>query len=384
MQNTGIVFKPEKRENKGQIDFCFNLLRNTGLLKRISDSIPCIVIILNHQRQIIFFNKNLTQSLDNSDYDMILGRRIGEVFNCIHSTETEDGCGSTVFCKECGADKAITEIDNLSEESCYECRINTIDNNSYDFKVWVTPYYFAKGRYTFVSLEDISDQKRKEVLERTFFHDINNLLMLITSYSELLNDPDDSEFRPVYSKTIHNASLRLSEEISAHKKLLLAEKGKLDITISELHSLVLLRQITSLYNSDDINNGVRIRISEDSQNFSIFTEKSLLQRVLINMTKNAIEASSRGDSVTIKCTIDGDNAVFTVHNETFISPVNQLQIFKRSFSTKGKGRGIGTYSIKLFGEKYLDGEVKFDSSKENGTTFYITIPLMHKKAALLL
>lgn len=33
----------------------------------------------------------------------------------------------------------------------------------------------------------------------------------------------------------------------------------------------------------------------------------------------------------------------------------QLQIFNRSFSTKGKGRGTGTYSMKLLTKRYLKG-----------------------------
>jgi sensor histidine kinase regulating citrate/malate metabolism len=48
-------------------------------------------------------------------------------------------------------------------------------------------------------------------------------------------------------------------------------------------------------------------------------------------------------------------------------------MFKRSFTTKGIGRGLGTYSMKLLGEKYLKGKVGFESSKQNGTTFYIEI-----------
>jgi sensor histidine kinase regulating citrate/malate metabolism len=50
-----------------------------------------------------------------------------------------------------------------------------------------------------------------------------------------------------------------------------------------------------------------------------------------------------------------------------------MQLFQRSFSTKGTGRGIGTYSMKLFGEKYLEGRVDFESTRENGTTFFIEI-----------
>ncbi|MFA7348153.1 MAG: ATP-binding protein, partial [Desulfurivibrionaceae bacterium] len=52
----------------------------------------------------------------------------------------------------------------------------------------------------------------------------------------------------------------------------------------------------------------------------------------------------------------------------------QLQIFQRSFSTKGTGRGLGTYSIKLLGERYLKGRVSFTSTPEKGTTFRFRCP----------
>jgi sensor histidine kinase regulating citrate/malate metabolism len=52
----------------------------------------------------------------------------------------------------------------------------------------------------------------------------------------------------------------------------------------------------------------------------------------------------------------------------------KLQVFKRSFSTKGKGRGLGTYSIKLLTEKFLKGKVYFISEENFGTEFTIEIP----------
>jgi sensor histidine kinase regulating citrate/malate metabolism len=52
-----------------------------------------------------------------------------------------------------------------------------------------------------------------------------------------------------------------------------------------------------------------------------------------------------------------------------------LRIFQRSFSTKAKkGRGIGTYSMKLFGERYLGGKVGFETNEEKGTMFFIELP----------
>ena len=54
----------------------------------------------------------------------------------------------------------------------------------------------------------------------------------------------------------------------------------------------------------------------------------------------------------------------------------QLQIFKRSFTTKGLGRGLGTYSVKLLTKKYLKGQVGFTTSPADGTTFHVTLPLV--------
>lgn len=73
--------------------------------------------------------------------------------------------------------------------------------------------------------------------------------------------------------------------------------------------------------------------------------------------------------------VEDGATVFRVHNEGEIPAEVATQIFQRSFSTKAQaGRGIGTYSMKLFGERYLGGQVDFRSSAEDGTVFYIRLP----------
>ncbi|MHC4874743.1 MAG: ATP-binding protein [Planctomycetota bacterium] len=54
----------------------------------------------------------------------------------------------------------------------------------------------------------------------------------------------------------------------------------------------------------------------------------------------------------------------------------KLRVFQRNFSTKAdNGRGLGTFSMKLFGEKFLGGSVTFVSTEEEGTVFKLTLPL---------
>jgi sensor histidine kinase regulating citrate/malate metabolism len=91
------------------------------------------------------------------------------------------------------------------------------------------------------------------------------------------------------------------------------------------------------------------------------------------MLKNAIEATERNGNVNIGCLNDEDTITFWVKNSAFIPRDSQLQIFNRSFSTKGLDRGLGTYSMKLLTEKYLKGKISFTSDKENGTIFRIQL-----------
>jgi signal transduction histidine kinase len=53
----------------------------------------------------------------------------------------------------------------------------------------------------------------------------------------------------------------------------------------------------------------------------------------------------------------------------------RAHVFQRSFSTKGTGRGLGTYSIKLLTERYLGGRVWFESAEGQGTTFHVELDI---------
>jgi sensor histidine kinase regulating citrate/malate metabolism len=64
---------------------------------------------------------------------------------------------------------------------------------------------------------------------------------------------------------------------------------------------------------------------------------------------------------------------FRVKNVGVMPHDVQMQIFQRSFSTKGRGRGIGTYSIRLLTENYLKGKVSFTSNEVEGTVFSVEL-----------
>ena len=94
------------------------------------------------------------------------------------------------------------------------------------------------------------------------------------------------------------------------------------------------------------------------------------------MLTNAFEATETGGEVRLWFELDEEWCGFCVWNEKCIPDEIRLRIFQRNFSTKqGTGRGLGTYSMKLFGEQFLKGKVDFETSPQKGTVFRLTLPL---------
>lgn len=134
-------------------------------------------------------------------------------------------------------------------------------------------------------------------------------------------------------------------------------------------------RIADTYNQTDLFDSHLIQISNNSENIIFECDETLLGRVLGNMLKNAMEASSKGDSIILETRMNNGMVNFTVHNSSYIPNEIQLQLFNRSVSTKGAGRGLGLYSMKYLTENYLNGKISFTSSKAEGTTFTVSYPL---------
>ncbi|NBC17033.1 MAG: GHKL domain-containing protein [Bacteroidetes bacterium] len=365
-------FAPAERAASEQIQAQRRHFADVPLLTELLDAIPTFFLVLNEQRQTVFANKAVRDVLDAPEDDL-LGARPGDLFGCTHATTSPGGCGTTTFCRYCGAVQAILSA-LRGEETVQECRIRQEDDGALDFRVWATPISVNDALFTAVAFQDISHEKRRRALERTFFHDVLNTAGGLRGVIDVLDEVDGPLFEEFVTMAQHSADALVSE-INAQRTLTAAENGDLQARPEVVISTSVLRSVQEIYERHPVARDRTLRLAPDMA-YAVFTsDPALLRRVLGNLAKNGLEATEAGAVVTMGCSTDDDEITFWVHNPGHMPEKVQRQLFQRSFSTKGDGRGLGTYSIKLLTEQYLGGQVDFTSTPADGTTFTITLPI---------
>ena len=359
------------------------------------DAMPSMAVVLNADRQIVLMNLAFREFLGTGDPEVevvdqrrevfealitsALGKRPGEAVGCIHSKETEGGCGTTKFCRNCGAARAIVNSQKWHGLDVQECRL-TIGNGdrvetSVDFRIWAQSLDVEGEWFTVFSLIDISHEKRREALERIFYHDVMNTASGVRGLSELLAQGQLPELDCREAAAIMSQSAeQLVEEIDAQRALSAAESGDLEVTPRVVRSLEIIRRVLNVMRTANAGRGRELHVESTTQPFEFTSDPVLLRRVLVNLVKNALEAVPVGGVVTVGARREADAVVFTVHNATVMPADVQLQVFQRSYSTKGAGRGLGTYSIRLLTRHYLAGQVSFVSNDAEGTVFTVRLP----------
>jgi len=370
-------FAPPERAGQTAVRRQYKKLSEVQVLSSVLSAVPEFVAVLNKNRQVVYANSALVRFLKTESALPLCGHRPGELFNCIHSSEMENGCGTSVSCRDCGAVQAILETQSTNTSRSRECTIVARDKDkelTYNFRIITTPFLIEGEQFVLFSLNDIGEQKRKGALERIFFHDILNTASSLKVYIELIRRSSSAGTSLQFVEDLEGITDSLIEEIQSQKMLVSAENGTLEVQKNLISSGELTDHVVKLFVHDELAEGKNIEIAPFSESLSFISDEAILRRVLVNAMKNALEAAEGGSTVTIGFGGSGSAIEFFIHNEGTIDETVQSNIFKRYYSTKGGNRGLGTYSMKLLTEQYLGGQVTFTSGADEGTTFTFAVP----------
>ncbi|MFC1883421.1 PAS domain S-box protein [Thermodesulfobacteriota bacterium] len=186
------------------------------------------------------------------------------------------------------------------------------------------------------------------------------------------------------AEMIQDLSERMLGFIDRARDLFQMEEGTYRLNPSEVNILGIIRRIKKTLG--DIASAKQIAFSFTlfgqetnlKDEYIILGEEALLEIMLANLIKNAIEASPQGGPISISITTDSSKCqtfhLIDIHNVGTI-PMDIRERFFEPYTTSGKksGTGLGTHSALLVVRAHK-GDINFTTSKKEGTHLLVRLP----------
>lgn len=108
-----------------------------------------------------------------------------------------------------------------------------------------------------------------------------------------------------------------------------------------------------------------------------------IQQVLVNLVKNAMQAMTKGGTLTLQTGEGADGVWVSVADTGGGIPQERInRIFEPFYTTKEKGTGLGLMIVQRIVRAHA-GRIELESQAGRGTTFRIWLPLHERKPRLL-
>ena len=300
---------------------------------QVLNSVLNYVFILNPQRQIVFASRNWRKLLPGKTPQDLLGGRPGEVLGCVHSAETAGGCGTSRFCEECGAVKAILAslAGQQSVNECHLTRVVDCREQAVDLLVYGNPFPVHDETFCLLTVLDISHENRRRALERIFFHDVLNSAGGLEGLAGMLQESAPEALQEdlmLLQDGLHD----LHDQVQTQKDLAAAEDHELIAMPAALDPGTLLRDVIGLYQKHLVARNRHLRLAAGLATAELKSDGILLKRILGNLIKNALEAARPEQTVTAgsEDTGDGDSVLGAqsgLHAQTGATPGVQPVVF---------------------------------------------------------
>ncbi|MEH6949268.1 HAMP domain-containing sensor histidine kinase [Bacillus sp. JJ634] len=203
-------------------------------------------------------------------------------------------------------------------------------------------------------------------------HEIRNPLTVVKGFLQLYSEKDcpvNKDIRETFTLMIDE--LNTAEEvISQFLTIAKPDKDK-KLEIVNVHNV--LQSVTDLLKSYGLlrDNKIDLQVSEDCY---ICANNIEYKQLMINIIKNALEASKIGDSVIVKAKSKNQFVEMKVIDYGDGMSEEEIKSLGTPFySLKSNGTGLGLMICCHIIEKY-NGSIDFQSSKGQGTTVTICFP----------
>jgi len=201
-------------------------------------------------------------------------------------------------------------------------------------------------------------------------HDLRNPLTSIAGAAYLLKTTLGSKMDDKTRESLEliEKNVRDSDKIV---KDLLEYSGEIQLELTVTNPKSLAEEALSIFN---IPENVRvIDLSKNEPGITVDVEK--MQRVFVNLIKNAVEAMPEGGTLSISSRkTNGDVEVSFADTGIGMTKEDVEKAFGPFFTTKAKGLGLGLAISKRIVEKH-GGSILVESTPGKGSTFTVRLPI---------
>ncbi|MBP3536891.1 MAG: GHKL domain-containing protein [Muribaculaceae bacterium] len=321
-------------------------MEQDSFLSRLIEESPMGVMILNFDDKVSLVNNSMLRYLGMSREEEALGHAFGDLHSDMAAKMAEVPLGESV----------ILRRGDVRRYRCYH--LSFIQTG------------FRRRFYLLESLTEEVMKAEKEAYEkviRIISHEVNNTMGGVKSVLGMLHDSsDDNDVREVIQSCDDRCAMMCSF-ISAYADVVRVPEpvlSKVNLAEALAAMLPFLRNMAG--------NDIEISASFDEK-LTVDIDTTLIQQVVVNIVKNAVESIDGHGHIYISARRDGRNVRLEIANDG--QPITDevaQKLFSPFFTTKKEGRGLG---LTLIGEILRRHNAAFSLTTPDALTrFRISFP----------
>lgn len=345
---------------------CFNIV---GFQGEKSDVIAKVNLFENPNLKNCIFSDNPNNDLELyiSDIEKLGGR------NVIIKYDLREGHLDPFF-KLCKVDKLIY----------LSLRFNLIRKNDNELKAILCTYTdvteFVNDQQAFKEqkIKAQESERQKSFFLANMSHEIRTPLNSIIGFSDLLAGDDcEADEKQEYSKIIHENSQLLLSLINDILDLSKLDAKVAKFNYSDFDFVEMLNNLKITHLHSQKKEGVQffVRVADDK--LMVHSDKQKLTQIINNFVINAFKYTENGE-VELSYLVEGNSLKIMVKDTGIgIAEDKKRNVFGRfeKLDEYASGTGLGLSICKALAEN-MHGEVGFESEQGNGSTFWVSLPVI--------
>jgi PAS domain S-box-containing protein len=311
----------------------------------------------------------------------IMGKHCSDVLGCMNLNRMTL-CGTS----SCPLTRVLQKNAPLPSE---ELLLGAPAGHTDEYAVSITPIKADGRRLAVFGAREVSSLKVANTVRSNFVsmvsHELRTPLNSVHGFIDLLMQGHMGELTPEQKTYLGYAQEGVQQLVSMVEDILLmtrSDSGQFEIKPEEVNLLNLANQVLRTLQPQALKASVVLNKDISSPSPVLFADPQRMKQVLNNLVVNAIKFTPPGGTVTLRARpYNEDFVMISVIDTGYgIPSEDRDHVFERFYQSNHAGQsrmggyGLGLTIARLIVEQH-GGVIDFDSTVNQGTTFYFTAPL---------